>query len=140
MDRFPGQAYAELADDALGGVVADLRDADDLVQVAVDQAEAKSRCCRFGCQPAAPERASEPPADLDRWHHLGEELRYRQPGEADQLAGGAQLQGEHPEAALVPLALPGLDARLGLLRIPDGSVSDPPHHLPRAVHGDNTRP
>jgi hypothetical protein len=133
IDRLPLQAHAELAHDALRGVVADLGDADDPLQAAIDQAEAKSRPCGLGGEPLPPEWTSEPPADLHRGHHLGEELRYRQSSEADQLPSGAQIQGEQPEAVTVLLALARPDARLGLPLIAYGSVAyyPPPYLGPR---------
>jgi len=85
--------------DALGGAVAGLRDADDLAQAADDEAEANSRCCRFGGEPAAPTRRARA-ASRSRWRASprGANCSTRQPGEADQLASGAHFQGEHPEA------------------------------------------
>jgi len=68
-----------------------------LAQVAVDEAEAKSRCCASVASPRPPEGAPEPPAHLDGGHHLGEQLRYRQPGEADQLAVARSSRANIPE-------------------------------------------
>src|SRR5262245_32848051 len=92
-----------------------------------------------GCRADWPPRATEPPADLHGWHHLGKELRHRQADEADQLAGGAQFQCEQPEAMAVPLALPRLDARPGLLLIADGPAADPAHYLWVGVDGAHRR-
>lgn len=57
----------------LRGAVADLRDADELAQMAVDEAEAKSRCCRFGGGPrplkGRPSRQPISTAGITSWRN-----------------------------------------------------------------------
>ncbi len=116
------QPHAELDHDVLGGVVADLRDAHDPLQAAVDQPELESCPRRLGGQSLPPEGAPEPPADLDGWHYLGHVLRHRKPRVSGQIAGAAYLQREQPEAVAFPFVLPRLDGRSGLLDVVDGSI------------------
>src|SRR6185437_10142730 len=66
LDGTPVKAHPELDHDSLRGIVADLEDADDPVELTGEQAELQRRRGRLGRDALAPERPSESPPDLHR--------------------------------------------------------------------------
>src|SRR5690606_34701154 len=111
--------HAQLRHDPFGSGVADLSDTDDALKPAVHKTEAECRASGLGCDSAAPEGPSQPPADRNGGHTLAQELRPRQSGEPRKLAGGSYLDREQPEAVLVPLPLGRVDRGTGLVLVAD---------------------
>ncbi len=102
MDGFAFEPHADLAHHVGRRVVADRVHAHDTFEAHTIESEREHAAGGFGGVAVSPAGPSETPSDLDRRHDLGQEVRDRESGEADQLTGARQFQREETESALVP--------------------------------------
>jgi hypothetical protein len=127
--RLEVKMQAQLLHHPARGVVVDVPDADDRVESAGLEAEAKCLPGGLGGEALPPVPPGQAPADLDRGQHFGQERRHGQRNPADELAGVTPVHGEHPVAVLIPLADRPRDALGRLLEGAHPPVADVFHHL-----------
>src|SRR5207249_10892540 len=94
----------QLLHPALRRKVLAVRNADDLLQPSLLEAEAQRGGAPLGPQAATPVRTIQGPPHLGVVGGLGPVVVVQQPDPPDELAAGAILDSPDPEAVLFPLA------------------------------------